>query len=118
MITVNKLKRSRHAQRDTLCNPTPTQATPMGSLIYAVVTAEMPDGTPIRPSAKVDTILASLGFEDLPMDLKLLMMSGITTVCAGCVSGGDGPMAWPGHKPASTLTLKPHDTTTDGIVHV
>ena len=38
----------------------------------------MPDGSPIRPSAKVDTILAALGLEDLPLDLKLLMMSGIT----------------------------------------
>src|SRR4051812_35193275 len=57
--------------------PTP-QGTPTGSLIHAVIQAQMPDGTAIRPSAKGDAILPQLGLEHLPMEMKLLMMSGVT----------------------------------------
>ena len=55
-----------------------TEATPTGALIHAVLTAEMPDGSSFRSSAKVDAILVQLGLEHVPMDLKLLMMSGVT----------------------------------------
>ena len=45
--------------------------------IRDVLYAKMPDGSFIRPSAKVDAMLAAVGIENLPNELKQLLVTGV-----------------------------------------
>lgn len=57
---------------------TPVYPTPADAAIDALILAEMPDGSPVSVSVKVDTILDHAGCAHAPDTLRRLLATGLS----------------------------------------